>query len=550
MITQLTIKNYALIEDIKVDFKEGLTIITGETGAGKSILLGALSLLLGKRADLSSVKNSSKKCVIEAEFQINPYQLNEFFKSQDLDYEPQTIIRREILPSGKSRAFINDSPVNLNSLSILGERLIDIHNQHQTLEVSSKDFQFELIDALAQTKILLETYKIALKDFKSNQSLLSQLNQKKADALKEQEYNQFLYDELEQSNLKDGELEILEEELEKLNNVETIQEQLSQMLQLLNEEQVGVLFSLNEIKLKANKLKGISASFETLWERIQSVQIELDDVYSEITSEIETAEANPERLTEVNDRLQILYKLQSKHQAQDLDELIAIKNKLFENLQETENLDAKIKELELQITKLKENLTSLSKEIHDKRTAVLETLVTSLEEILSQLGLPNARFKITLEQVDQFLENGNDALSFLFTANKGASFGELKKVASGGEMSRIMLAIKSILSNYSKLPTIIFDEIDTGVSGEVANKIAEIMKLMSTKMQVISITHLPQIAAKGTHHFKVYKEDVLNETQTKLKLLNPENRIIELAEMLGGDKKSQSALAHARELLN
>ncbi len=550
MITKLTIKNYALIEDIKVDFKEGLTIITGETGAGKSILLGALSLLLGKRADLSSVKNNSKKCVIEAEFHIHTYQLNEFFKSQDLDYEPQTIIRREILPTGKSRAFINDSPVNLNVLSTLGEHLIDIHNQHQTLDVSSKDFQFDLIDAVALTKNLLETYKIALKDFKSKQSLLNQFKQKKTDAQKEQDYNQFLHDELEQANLKSGELEILEEELEKLNNIETIQEQLSQMMQLFNEEQVGVLFSLNEIKLKANKLKGVSASFETLWERIQSVQIELDDISSDITSEIETAEANPERLTEVNDRLQLLYKLQTKHQAQDLDELIAIKNKLFENLQETENLEANIKELELQLEQSKEKLTTLSKEIHDKRAAILKTLVASLEEILVQLGLPNARFKITLEQVDQFLENGNDALSFLFTANKGSSFGELKKVASGGEMSRIMLAIKSILANYSQLPTIVFDEIDTGVSGEIANKIAEIMKLMSTKMQVISITHLPQIAAKGAHHYKVYKEDVLNETQTKLKLLSSEDRVIELAEMLGGEKKSQSAIAHARELLN
>lgn len=550
MITQLTIKNFALIEDIKVDFKEGLTIITGETGAGKSILLGALSLLLGKRADLSSVKNNSKKCVIEAEFHIHTYQLNEFFKSQDLDYEPQTIIRREILPTGKSRAFINDSPVNLNVLSTLGEHLIDIHNQHQTLDVSSKDFQFDLIDAVALTKNLLETYKIALKDFKSKQSLLNQFKQKKTDAQKEQDYNQFLHDELEQANLKSGELEILEEELEKLNNIETIQEQLSQMMQLFNEEQVGVLFSLNEIKLKANKLKGVSASFETLWERIQSVQIELDDISSDITSEIETAEANPERLTEVNDRLQLLYKLQTKHQAQDLDELIAIKNKLFENLQETENLEANIKELELQLEQSKEKLTTLSKEIHDKRAAILKTLVASLEEILVQLGLPNARFKITLEQVDQFLENGNDTLSFLFTANKGSSFGELKKVASGGEMSRIMLAIKSILANYSQLPTIVFDEIDTGVSGEIANKIAEIMKLMSTKMQVISITHLPQIAAKGAHHYKVYKEDVLNETQTKLKLLSSEDRVIELAEMLGGEKKSQSAIAHARELLN
>jgi len=550
LITQLTIKNYALIEDIKVDFKEGLTIITGETGAGKSILLGALSMLLGKRADLSSVKNSAKKCVIEAEFHIDGYQLNDFFVSQELDYEPQTIIRREILTSGKSRAFINDSPVNLNVLSLLGERLIDIHNQNQTLEVSSKDFQFQLIDALAGTKNLLESYKTTLKEYKSKQTHLKRLNQKKADAQKEQDYSQFLFDELDQANLKEGELEILEEELEKLNNVETIQEHLAQMIQILNDEQIGVLFSLNEIKLRANKLKGLAASFETLWERIQSVHIELDDIYTDITSKIEDAEANPERLTEVNDRLQLLYKLLTKHQAQNIEELIALKNKLSENLLETENLDIQITEIELLIKQSKEKLTDLALQIHDKRAAILKTLVKSLEEILAQLGLPNARFKIELHQVDAFLENGSDDLSFLFTANKGTEFGELKKVASGGEMSRIMLAIKSILANYSQLPTIIFDEIDTGVSGEIANKIAEIMKQMSLKMQVISITHLPQIAAKGNHHFKVFKEDIHNETQTKLKLLNQENRVLELAEMLGGEKKSQSALAHARELLN
>ncbi len=550
MITQLTIKNFALIEDIKVDFKEGLTIITGETGAGKSILLGALSLLLGKRADLSSVKNSSKKCVIEAEFQINEYNLNDFFASNDLDHERQTIIRREILPSGKSRAFINDSPVNLTILSILGERLIDIHNQHQTLEVSSKDFQFELIDSLAHTENLLKTYKLALKEYKSNQSLLKQFNQKKADAQKEQDYTQFLYDELEQANLKEDELEILEAESERLNNVETIQEQLGQMVQYLNDEQVGALFLLNELKLRANKLKGLSASFESLWERIQSVHIELDDINNDLSVEIEEAEANPERLKEVNDRLQLLYKLQTKHQAQNLEELIAIKNDLSETLLETENLDSIINQTEIQIKQLREKLTQLALEIHQKRKAVLDILVTSLEEILSQLGLPNARFKIELQQVDAFLENGRDALSFLFTANKGTEFGELKKVASGGEMSRIMLAIKSILANYSQLPTIVFDEIDTGVSGEVANKIAEIMKLMSSKMQVISITHLPQIAAKGNYHFKVYKEDIHNETQTKLKLLSQENRVLELAEMLGGEKKSESALAHARDLLN
>ncbi len=550
MITQLSIKNYALIEDIKVEFKEGLTIITGETGAGKSILLGALSLLLGKRADLSSVKNSEKKCVIEAQFQIKAYNLKDFFSSQDLDYENQTIIRREILPSGKSRAFINDSPVNLNTLNALGERLIDIHNQHQTLEVTSQDFQFEIIDALANTKELLVDYQIALRELKKNESLLKQLIHRKTESQKELDYNQFLLEELEQAHLKPGELESLEEELEKLDNVETIQENLSELIQLLNDEQVGVLFSLNEIKLRANKLKALSGTFETLWERIQSVHIELDDISQDINTELEITEANPERLSEVNDRLQMLYKLQQKHQVITIDGLIEIKNKLTESVEETEGLDVKIIGLEKEIDSAKQKLRELATEIHNKRVSILEVLTKSLEDILAQLGLPNARFKIVLTEGNQFLENGRDELSFLFTANKGTAFGELKKVASGGEMSRIMLAVKSILANYSQLPTIVFDEIDTGVSGEVANKIAEIMKSMSKNMQVVSITHLPQIAAKGNHHFKVYKEDIDNITHTKLKLLTSENRITELAEMLGGEKKSESAMAHARELLN
>jgi len=550
LITQLSIKNYALIEDIKVEFKEGLTIITGETGAGKSILLGALSLLLGKRADLSSVKNSEKKCVIEAQFQIKAYNLKDFFSSQDLDYENQTIIRREILPSGKSRAFINDSPVNLNTLNALGERLIDIHNQHQTLEVTSQDFQFEIIDALANTKELLVDYQIALRELKKNESLLKQLIHRKTESQKELDYNQFLLEELEQAHLKPGELESLEEELEKLDNVETIQENLSELIQLLNDEQVGVLFSLNEIKLRANKLKALSGTFETLWERIQSVHIELDDISQDINTELEITEANPERLSEVNDRLQMLYKLQQKHQVITIDGLIEIKNKLTESVEETEGLDVKIIGLEKEIDSAKQKLRELATEIHNKRVSILEVLTKSLEDILAQLGLPNARFKIVLTEGNQFLENGRDELSFLFTANKGTAFGELKKVASGGEMSRIMLAVKSILANYSQLPTIVFDEIDTGVSGEVANKIAEIMKSMSKNMQVVSITHLPQIAAKGNHHFKVYKEDIDNITHTKLKLLTSENRITELAEMLGGEKKSESAMAHARELLN
>ncbi len=550
MITQLTIKNYALIEDIKVNFKEGLTIITGETGAGKSILLGAMALLLGKRADLSSVKDTSKKCVIEAEFSIASYHLKDLFEKEDLDYENNTIIRREILPSGKSRAFVNDSPVNLNALTVLGERLIDIHNQHQTLEISTEEFQFAIIDALAVTGNLLAAYSSDLKNYQFLQKELVKLSSSKAEAQKELEYNLFLLQELSEANLKAEEQEELEEEFETLNNVEIIQETISEISAMLDTEEIGVLSVLKASNNKLYRLKDVSTSFQSLWERLQSVSIELDDIYLEISKLQDSIEANPSRLQEVENRLQLIYKLQKKHQFSTIQALLEFQDELQEKVERTTNLEAKIKQLEKEKAALENKITGLGTEIHNKRESVIPSLTEKLEGILAELGLPNARFRIEVQITKEFTPNGMDKLVFLFTANKGAQFGELKKVASGGEMSRIMLAVKSILANYTQLPTIIFDEIDTGVSGEIANKIAEIMQKMSANMQLLSITHLPQIAAKGKHHFKVYKQDIDEVTYTQLKQLNREERIEELAQMLGGEKKSASAIAHAKELLN
>lgn len=550
MITQLSIKNFALIEDINVNFNKGFTIITGETGAGKSVLLGALSLLLGKRADMSSIKNSSKKCVIEGEFQIDSYRLNDLFLVEDVDYEAVTIIRREILPNGKSRAFINDTPVNLSTLSLLAEKLIDIHNQHQTLEISSQEFQFDVIDALADTKTLLEGYKTDLLMLKEKKKVLQQLIDSKNNVQKELDYNSFLLEELEEARLIPNELTALEEEYEKLNNVESIQENLAEIIELISNEEMGAIHVLNEIKIKLNKLKTLSTSFEALSSRLESVQIEIKDIHLEMSSELNIAEADPERLQEINDRLQLLNKLMAKHQSMTVNELIEIRNSLAKTIEETSGFDLKIQMLQQDIASIEYSLNENALNIHQARNSVLADLIDELERTLSGLGMPNAKFQIQLSQSSNFFENGKDELSFLFTANKGAAPGELKKVASGGELSRIMLAIKSILANYSQLPTIIFDEIDTGVSGEVANKIADILKSMSKKMQVISITHLPQIAAKGDNHLKVYKEDIENQTFTRLKALSRENRIVELAEMLSGEKKSNSALAHARELLN
>lgn len=550
MLISLTIKNYALIDTLHVDFNNGFSIITGETGAGKSILLGGLSLILGKRADLNSLKDTSKKCIIEAVFNIANYKLKSLFKSEDLDYEEQTIIRREILPSGKSRAFINDSPVNLSSLQRLGSQLIDIHSQHQTLEITSNDFQFQVIDALAKNDKELLDYKEEYKAYKVLNKELQGLLNLKAEAIKEYDYNSFLLKELTEANLKEGEQKDLEEEYETLNNIEGIKENLSEAYQLLNDEQVGILTTTNNLKIGLQKLAGMSSKYEDVFNRVTSSFIELDDVFSEIDRFQSDLEADPNRLEVVNAKLQTLHSLMKKHVAANVNELITIKNELEEKVSVTENLDDSIQQKEQEIVLKKKILNTISKTIHEKRYRAIPDLTKQLGVLLSSLGMPNAQFKIEVKYGEAFLTNGKDDLLFLFSANKGGNFNELKKAASGGELSRIMLAIKSILSKYIQLPTIMFDEIDTGVSGEISNKMGDIMLQMSKFMQVFSITHLPQIAAKGHSHYKVYKEDVDEVTTTNLVNLNYDERVVEIAQMLGGVEMSNSAIAHAKELLN
>ena len=550
MLTSLSIKNYALIDNLQVDFNDGFSIITGETGAGKSILLGGLSLILGKRADLSSLKNTDEKCVIEAVFNIANYKLQALFKAEDFDYEAQTIIRREILPSGKSRAFVNDSPVNLNSLQLLGERLIDIHSQHETLQLTSNEFQFQVIDALANNEETLQTYKLELKAYKKLKKELQELLDFQTDAIKEHDYNSFLLNELVEANLVEGELELLEEEYETLNNIEGIKEKLSEAYQLLNEEQIGILSALTSLKSTLQKLSGYSSKYEDLFNRVNSSLIDMDDVYAEVDVLQDNLEADPNRLEVVDSKLRVLHNLMQKHVANDISELIDIKNKLDEKVSFTENLDGSIQKKRLEIEVKETDLNTISKTIHNKRTGIIPQLKEQLETILGSLGMPNAQFKIDVLYGEEFFTNGKDDLSFLFSANKGGNFNELKKAASGGELSRIMFAIKSVLSKYIQLPTIMFDEIDTGVSGEISNKMGDIMLEMSKTMQVFSITHLPQIAAKGHSHFKVYKEDVNDVTQTNLVKLNHDERIVEIAQMLGGIEMSSSAIAHAKELLN
>ena len=550
MIISLSIENFALIEKLSVKFTDGFSVITGETGAGKSILLGALGLVLGKRADLTSLKNKSEKCIIEAYFQIKNYNLKPFFEANDLDYEEETIIRREILPSGKSRAFINDTPVNLSELQELSNYLIDIHSQHQTQELSDDVVQFQIIDSVASNFDLIIEYSAKLKEHKKHKSELKSKNELLQSVLKAQDYNTFLLEELLSANLKSGEQEEFEIQFEKLNNVEFIKENLTKSLSIANEEQFGVLQNLNEIKLSFQKIAGFSAEYNTLHERISSVLIEFDDIEKELNQLLETVFSNPDELQLINEKLQLIYALQKKHQVNSVDELLQIQNDLDNKVVSVTTLESEINSIEKQIPELENQLNDLAIEIHKNRVEAVPILTYKLALILEQLGMGNARFNIELIAKEEFYSNGKDEIQFLFSANKGSDFGLLKKVASGGEMSRIMLAVKSVLSQYSKLPSIIFDEIDTGVSGEIAHKMGEIMKEMSQNMQVFAITHLPQIAGKGKDHFKVFKVIKDNQTQSELKLLTNDERVIEIAQMLSGSTISDSALNHAKELLN
>ncbi len=550
LLTELSIKNYALIDSLKVGFGDGFHVITGETGAGKSILLGALSLVLGKRADLDSLKNKSEKCVIEAEFSIVRYDLKHLFKTLDLDYEEITIIRREILPGGKSRAFINDTPCTLDVLQSLSTRLIDIHSQHQTLQLTDDDFQLQVIDAVAGNKNILADYHKILKSYSQAKSKLQELIDLQKESDKEQDYNSFLLEELRQFPLEVGMQEELEATYEKLSNVEEIQEKLSYAVQILSDEQLGTLGQLSELKITLQKLSGFGKAFEELGNRVTSVFIELDDAFSELQGLQDSLETDPKQLEATATQLRHLYDLQKKHQVADVDALIAVRTSLEQKVAVIENLEEDIKTAQLLVLDLEKKLDTLARSLHENRSNAIPKLKKYLEKSLQELGMEHARFDITLELSGVYGKNGKDRLSFLFAANKGSDFGNLKKVASGGELSRIMLSIKALLAKHMQLPTIMFDEIDTGVSGEISHKMGDIMRQMSSYLQVFSITHLPQVAAKGDRHYKVYKQHTSQNSITSIKLLNEEERIIEIAGMLGGKELSNSAMAHARQLLN
>ncbi|AEK23429.1 DNA repair protein RecN [Capnocytophaga canimorsus] len=549
MLTSLSIKNYALIDDLQIDFPEGFIIITGETGAGKSILLDALSLVLGKRADLSALRNTDEKCIIEAEFALEKYDFESVFTELDIDYAPDTFLRREILPSGKSRAFINDTPVTLDVLQQLGQLLVDIHSQHQTLALGSLEYQFQIIDAIANNQHLKSVYAQQLKALKQSEKKLSELIEFQKNANKEYDYNLHLLKELKSAPLQAGIQSELEEIYEQAANVEEIKERISEALQRLSDENIGVISQLRELKGIFGRLENYSQQYKQWFERTESVLIEMEDLQSEVFDVEENIETDPEVLAETSRKLQLIYDLQKKHQVSTVEELMLIQDKLETLVSQVENSADSITQQEQQVALQRTQTLATASQIHQLRQDVLPELDARLTSFMSELGMSNARFSITLTPTESFYANGTDELSFLFSANKGGSFGQLKKVASGGELSRIMLAIKAILAAHTALPTIMFDEIDTGVSGEISQKMGAIMKQMSGNRQVFAITHLPQVAAKGSTHFKVFKEDIDGKTTTQLKRLTQEERIDEISQMLGGKDSANSARNHAIELI-
>ena len=549
-MTKLKIKNFVLIDDLEVDFNDGMTCITGETGAGKSILLGGLSLVLGKRADLSSLHDVSRKCVVEATFQISFYNLKHVFDENDIDYQEETILRREILPKGKSRAFINDTPVNLNVLEEVSLKLIDIHSQNDTSSLLKNEYQFQVLDALANNQMILEEYKQNLLSFKEiNKEFLS-TKALKEKSIDDYEYKKYLYEELDATHLELGIEERLEDELSILNSVELIQNSMNKTIQSLEAESYGIIDQLEDLQRNNQEISNKSNQFEELFNRVKGSTIELEDISEEYKKIFNSLEVNPQKTEDLKRQIDNLNKLFFKHKVGSVEELLLIKEEINSFLQNSINLDDKLNSIEQEIRKRKISLKEQCLKLSENRKKVISVLEKKLKRLVSKMGMNEANFKIELSTSEDFLFNGSDILSFEFSANKGHDFKILKKVASGGELSRIMLAIKTLLSRFKKLPTIIFDEIDTGVSGKISDNIAEIMANLGSSMQVFTITHLPQVAAKGDHHFKVEKKTEGDKSLTKLSYLNTKQRIDEIAMMLSGNKITDTAIAHAKQLMN
>lgn len=550
MLKSLHISNYALISELEIGFGSGFSVITGETGAGKSIIIGALSLILGQRADTKSIKEGEQKCVIEAEFNIKGYDLQPFFHENELDYdESHCLIRRELTSAGKSRAFINDTPVGLNVLRDLSTRLIDIHSQHENLLLSNESYQLEVVDIIAQNANILSQYK---KDYQTWKELQSELNglkrlaEKKSDEL---DYIRFQFQQLSEANLVDGEQEELEQEQETLSHAEEIKSELSKAVQLISDEQMSLPL-LKDALSSLSRIKTYIPSGEEWGERLQSAYVELKDIADEMQIFEERVEFNPSRLEQVENRLTELYGFFKKYKVDSVSGLISLRNDFDAQLQRIESFDEEIARLEKEISEAFSILKGSAAQLTVSRRKACNPIEEYLVKQLSQLGMPHVRFQVDVTSLPDYGENGNDDVQFLFSANKNKSVQPVVQIASGGEISRVMLSIKSLIAHRAGLPTIIFDEIDTGVSGEVAHKMGEIMKSMSADMQVIAITHLPQIAAEGICHYKVYKDDSGDQSQTYIRRLDDEERVKEIAQLISGKQVTDAALQQAKQLLN
>ncbi len=550
LLTHLQIQNFALIEHLEVSFLEGMTCITGETGAGKSILLGGLSLVLGKRAEMSSLLDPTKKCIVEATFDLKAYELKSLFESLDLDYEEETLLRREILPQGKSRAFINDSPVSLTILQQIGNRLIDIHSQNDTQSLLENERQFEVLDALGKNNLHLEKYSELLDVFKETSEeyryWLNQKNQSQ-DAL---ELKQFLFDELDSVVLNPNSFLEMESKIDSLSHVEYLQSNLAECIQLFENETTGVFDQILRLNLLSQGLTQKSSQFSSLSERMKGLAVESEDLLDECKRLLETLEVNPKELEQLQSELDLINALFQKHKVLTIEELVEVKNTLEKELQATMDIDGTLETLSNKISKIEDELKKIAQLLSKNRKQAATVIEIELKSLVGKMGMPDAIFKIEFLSSESFLANGTDIISFQFSPNKGSQFNLLKKVASGGELSRIMLGIKSILSRYKKLPTLIFDEIDTGVSGKISDSVADLMIALSSQLQVLTITHLPQVAAKGNHHFKVQKVIENGQTRSQLISLGSEARIEEIAMMLSGNQITPTAIAHAKQLMN
>ena len=550
MLKEIKINNYALIDSIEMSFKPGMTSITGETGAGKSILLGGLSLVLGSRVDNSKIINKNIKCFVEAIFDTTDYDLKSFFELNSLDYERETILRREVIPSGKSRAFINDTPVNLDVLSKLGNTLIDVHSQNNNLSLLDNNFKYMILDSLANNEKLVLDYKNEYNDLKEIEKEIEKIEQNKLNLDEQSDYNKYLLKEFEGLNLEDIDIDELKDQVKELDNLEETLTISVNVINEINNDEIGINDKLSLYIKEINKISENSSKLESFRKKFIEIKNDLTDLTSDYESYIENLESKDTKSNILKESLDLIYSLQNKHRVNSIDELIEIKNDLLKKIDDHKNFDNIISKLSLKREGISKSLYRIANKLHIGREKAIPVFIEKMNNNFSDLGMENSKIKIDITKSKELLNNGNSLIDLLFKSNKGTSFNELKNIASGGEISRIMLSIKSILSKYRKLSAIIFDEIDTGVSGIVSSKVANLMYNMSKNMQVLTITHIPQVASKGDSHFKVFKHEDESRTVTNIKLLNKSDRVDEIAEMLSGKKLNKSAKELANQLLN